>query len=205
MSKVAFMPLKQALRSAEAAKNQVFISRALSAIVSLEKELSTQRINEATAEPTDFQMLVRALTFSPVVAEVAQGDPLAAARLRGAQIKKELVTKAGGLLTSDEVAKHLHISRQAVAQRRANRKLLSVEQGRRGHGYPSFQFVDGGVLSGLEQVLKALAGTDSWMQLAFLVGSNDRLNRKSPVELLRRGEIDGVLRAAASYGEQGAA
>ena len=51
----------------------------------------------------------------------------------------------------------------------------------------------------------ALAPHDPWMQAAFFLGDNPRLNNRSPVELLKAGELSSVLRAAEAYGEQGAA
>jgi hypothetical protein len=46
------------------------------------------------------------------------------------------------------------------------------------------------------------------MQLAFFINGNDRLDGKSPLELLRTTgtrELENILGAAASYGEHGAA
>ena len=46
---------------------------------------------------------------------------------------------------------------------------------------------------------------DPWMQTAWMIDSNIRLNGRSPLELLREGNLELVIDAAKIYGEQGAA
>jgi hypothetical protein len=71
--------------------------------------------------------------------------------------------------------------------------------------YPAFQFEDGKTLNALKEILKALKSHDPWMQSIFFVNENDRLEGRTPLEVLRQGELDAVIRAAEVYGEQGAA
>jgi hypothetical protein len=40
---------------------------------------------------------------------------------------------------------------------------------------------------------------------AFLVAPNSRLNGDTPLAMIRRGDVEAVLRAARAYGEHGAA
>ena len=75
----------------------------------------------------------------------------------------------------------------------------------RGYAYPAFQFEEGKTLAGLKEVLDALRDHDPWMQSIFFANSNDRLSGKTPLEALRQGDRESVIRAAESYGEQGAA
>jgi hypothetical protein len=75
----------------------------------------------------------------------------------------------------------------------------------RQHDLLEGQFEGGRTLAHLEKVLDALRSHDPWMQLIFFINGNDRLNGRSPLQLLRAGELEPVLRAAESYGEQGAA
>src|SRR5260370_35150942 len=83
-------------------------------------------------------------------------DPLLAARRRGLKRKKQMLEASGGALSSEQVAKVLGISRQAVDKRRSSNQLLALTQGRRGYRYPSFQFEDGKTIQGLEEVLYQL-------------------------------------------------
>jgi hypothetical protein len=132
--------------------------------------------------------------------------PLLKARLRGVVARRELLSADGGALTASEVAKMLDISRQAVDKRRKAGLLLAVELPKRGLLYPAWQFSEtGATLWGLDQVMAALHEHDSWAQARFFVTSNDRLNEKRPLDVLRAGEVAPVLAVAISFGEHGAA
>jgi hypothetical protein len=115
-----------------------------------------------------------------------------------------MLKKAEGVLSSGKVAELLKLSRQAVDKRRAADQLLALTQGRRGYSYPSFQFEDGKTLDGLEEVLRNLSALDPWMQLRFFTSPHERLGNKTPIEALRSGRVNDVVRAASGYGEQGA-
>lgn len=95
------------------------------------------------------------------------------------------------------------MSRQAVDKRRAANQLLALTQGRRGYSYPSFQFYEGTTLKGLTEVLEKLSALDPWMQLNFFTSQNERLGG-TPIDALREGRLDAVVRLASGYGEQGA-
>ena len=197
--------LGQAISSLEKTQNPVFVSRALQAVAELAKELPSERIEEATTAPNDYLVLLSAMNTPSVAAQLTEKDPLAAAKLRGVAAKEKLLQTGGGVLSADEAAKLLGISRQAVDKRRKQGQLIGLVQGRRGYAYPAWQFEGGRTIADLEQVLKVLHGHDPWMQMAFFLNGNDRLGGDSPLELLRGGESSKVLWAAAQYGEQGAA
>lgn len=201
-------PLKESINAIENTKYPIFVTRAINAIAGFEQDLSKQRIDEATAASSDYMVLFKVFTASSVAAQLASKDPLAAARLRGVERQQSILKESGGVLSAAQVAKTLGISRQAVDKRRKQGQLIGLTQGKRGYAYPAWQFKGGRTLANLEKVLEALESHDPWMQLAFFVNGNDRLNGKSPLELLRTAgtsELELILRAAASYGEQGAA
>jgi hypothetical protein len=54
-------------------------------------------------------------------------------------------------------------------------------------------------------VLEALKDHDEWRKLSFFVNCNVRLGGKPPLNALRAGQYDEVLKAARSLGEHGAA
>lgn len=197
--------LDLALREVADTKHPAFVSRLLRVVTNLEKDLSKGRINEAVAAPTDYLVFLNALSGSPLTSESVADDPLAAAKFRGLKRKQQLVEAAGGVLSAQGVADLLGITRQAVDKRRAQNQLVALTQGKRGYGYPWFQFEDGKTLPGLEEVLQELRSFDPWMQLAFFVNPNDRLNGITPSAALRASNRSDVLRAARSYGEHGAA
>lgn len=180
----------------------VFLARAIQALVTLSEEVP---VEEATAAPSDYDLFLTLLQQPEVIQALPSRDPLAEARIRGLMAKRQLLEAEGGWMSSDEVAKVLGIKRQAVDKRRINGKLIALPAGR-SYVYPEWQFVNGQTLSGLEQVLKCLGVHDPWMQTAWMLNGNSRLEGQSPLNLLRReGNLEVVLDAAQLYGEQGAA
>ena len=179
---------------------EIFWQRSLRAIEEL-KALDERKLVEAVKAPTDFSVLLSALNTEEALASIRVRDPLAGARLRGFEAKRNLIDAEGGALSSAQVAQLLKISRQAVDKRRKEGKLLALELGRKGYRYPSWQFG----LEGLADVLAALKDRDGWEQLAFFLNPTAALDDRTPVEVLRKGKgnIAAVVAAAAVYGEQG--
>jgi hypothetical protein len=187
----------------EAPLLRTLLVRAINAVLQF-TALSESAIANATEAPTDLTVLLRALSSPELLNDLRQADPLAPAFIRGIAATRRLINEHGGALTSAQAAEHLGITRQMVERRRRVGRLLAISTGRHGYRYPAWQFEDSGVLPGLEDVLKTLAGHDSWMQVVFFVSKNERLGGETPVEALKAKKLDSVLDAAATYGEQGA-
>jgi hypothetical protein len=186
--------------------DRVFLARSIRGLISLVVNMDSGAVEKAVAESTDLGVLLSAMESKSGLRLIASGGPLAAARLRGLQAKLDLLERAGGALQPREVAAQLRMTRQAVGKRRVAGTLLGLPTGRRGYEYPACQFVDDGVVEGLADVLSAFdEDVDPWMQLAFLVTGSDALDGEQPLDALRRGEVDAVVRAASIQGEHGAA
>ena len=136
-------------------------------------------------------------------ARVHDDDPLAAARAHGVLAEKRLLESEGGVLGADEVASALHISRQAVDKRRRNRKLLGVRRGATRWVYPAWQLAKGHTVPGLPDVLHALRDHDPLSQVTFFLAPEGFLGDRTPLEVLRAGDLVRVLKAAERYREQG--
>lgn len=154
---------------------------------------------KALAAPDDFWTLMETLALAPV-----KESPELTVRLRGAIAKRELLEMDGGVLSPSSVAKLLQISRQAVGHRRAAGKLLGIE-GPRGYLYPAWQFDGDRMLRDIDEILELLEEEDAWSKLIFFVRTNDAGGGKRPLDLLRKGKLDAVKRAAELYGVQAAA
>lgn len=137
---------------------------------------------------------------------VQQADPLAAARERGAAMRKQMLEAHGGAMSAEQAGRLLGLTRQAVEARRRRGELLAyVIEGPR-YRYPRWQFgSDELVLAGLDRVLAALGEMSPWSKGAFMTTGDNRLNGATPVERLATGDIEAVVQAAAAYGEQDAA
>jgi hypothetical protein len=192
------------LRDVTSTKHPAFYSRVLRAFRQLEIDLPSTLIDEATAAPTDFMVAVGALSSAPETMQLIAEDPFVAAKFRGLRRKQQMLETAGGALTSEQTARVLGISRQAVDKRRASNQLLALTQGKRGYSYPSFQFEDGKTITGLEEILAELRELDPWMQMVFFASPNERLDDKTPLEGLEKGLVSEVKAAATGFGEQGA-
>jgi len=128
--------------------------------------------------------------------------PRARALLRGLENAQQDLKDAGGAFEIEDVRKLLHgVSRQAIDKRVKDGTLLAVPgpSGRR--GFPALQFQpDGAVVPGLKDVQAALGYTSPWSVLSFLVNPHDLLDGRAPIDLLRRGEVALVERAASLSG-----
>ena len=181
----------------------VVITRSLEAVIKCVEAADSQNLQEIASAPTDYEVLLRQLTGC---LDVLRGhDSLADARLRGLKMKEELLKQAGGAMNADQVGKLLNLTRQAVDKRRKARRLVAIEFGKRGYLYPAFQFDEQWVVP-VEQVLERMdPRIEDWSLLAFFVNGNAYLKGASPVEVMRQGEVEEVLRAAQACGSQGAA
>lgn len=181
---------------------RILVTRALNGLASLLERTSPELAAKASS---DSEVLLRLLEMPEFGEMLIESDPLAAARVRGLRAREQLLNANGGVLSSQEAAEILNISRQAIDKRRKKRQLIGLSMGRRGYVYPVWQFAQGGTVAGLESVLAELHDQDPWMQTAFIVNSNTRLNGESPLKLLLRGDVEAVIEAAREYGKHGAA
>jgi hypothetical protein len=161
-------------------------------------------LKDALKAPTELGTILHALESPEVAASVRDQDPLAMARLRGIQAKRRILTDDGGMLSAERAGEILTISRQAVEKRRKAGRLIGVSLGRRGFGYPAWQFSERGTLPRLEAVLDALKQHDAWTKLVFFASENVATDGRKPLDVLRSGDVEKVLVAARTYGEQGA-
>jgi hypothetical protein len=132
-------------------------------------------------------------------------DEWAEELLRGAQIKQELITEAGGTYSTGEVARLLGVSPQAVQQRRARGRLLAVPLGNGEWGFPVCQFTPRGVPDALPGMLASFGSDDPWVRLSVMLSREPALGGERLIDLVADGrrvdEVEGITR---SYGTQGA-
>jgi hypothetical protein len=189
---------KQSIRDEFSARVRKFFE------IAVLSQVHEAALKDVLKAPTDFETILQALERPEVAAAVRNQDPLAMARLRGIEAKRRILTEDAGLLSVERVGEVLTISRQAVEKRRKRGRLIGVSLGRRGFGYPAWQFSERGTLPGLEAVLDVLRLHDDWTKLVFFTSENAATNGKKPLDVLRSGDVEKVVAAARTYGEQGA-
>jgi hypothetical protein len=196
--------LRRRVQSESPAK-QAWAQKAINVLMEL-MDLSDQSLSEAALLDDDWLALLRAMSAPKSLKKLQAADPLAGAFLRGIEAKRRLIRENGGVYSTEQAAEFLGTTAQEINKRRTSRKLLGLVFRSKGYLYPVWQFdKDRGTLPGLEAVLLTLADHDEWMQNIFFVSRNTRLNERRPLDLLRQGEIEPVIEAAKSMGEQGAA
>ena len=119
----------------------------------------------------------------------------AAARARGRTRAAEILSR-DDMLSADEMAERLGISRVTVNARRQRNELLGLEGSRRGFRFPEWQVDDDGAPIQIMPRLFELLGPTPWGVYRFLTERQDALNGATALDVLRRGEGDRVLDAA---------
>jgi hypothetical protein len=130
-------------------------------------------------------------------------DAFAAAVLRGAVAKQEMLEDAGGAWTKSAVARHLGITQSMVDARRRRHQLLAVRSASGEYVFPVCQFTDDDVLPGLDRFLRAFQSGSGWTWLDVLLTPAEEIGGISPLDALRRGEPEKAAVAAAMFGELG--
>jgi hypothetical protein len=182
----------------------VFRRRTNALIERLADYASDEVIAAALQAPSDIGGLARLLSDTAAFGmELDRIDPFAEAIARGAVVKQELLAAAGGGWSSPRVAAHLGITRQAVDKRRRGARLLALQSGRGDWLYPVCQFTDNGVLPGIDRFLAALPASGGWTRLDVLLAPAEEIGNESPLQALRRGDVEAAVRVASRFGEQG--
>jgi hypothetical protein len=180
------------------------LSQGYRPVIASSKGSVTKILNGDVASFSEF---LDELLKSDILATLEREDPLLKAKLRGVKAKQEMLNYQGQSWKSVDVANYFGISVQAVSKQRASGKILGLSLGTSGYRFPSWQFVDDGILPGLSKTLSALETNlvPDWDKLRFLITGDFKLNGLTPVECLQNAELEPVLSAALSYGLHSAA
>ena len=191
--------------TARQALAEAFLTRSVKMLERVTSAASPEALKSALSSPTDVGGLASLLSdLAPLGVDLAAVDPFLEAMARGAAIKRELLTSAGGGLTSSQVASALGITRQAVDKRRGRRALLAVPNGSGEYVYPACQFTSDGVIAGIEEVLRAFRIQSPWTQLSVLLAPAPALGGKTILDALKSGVMETPVAIARSFGEQAA-
>jgi hypothetical protein len=180
-----------------------FVDRALETVRRIADSVDEPRLQHALDADTDDAVLTAlGLRRTSASALRLAKDPLAAAKARGEQTKRDILAAQGDMLDSAAVANRLQVSIAEVHTRRQSGLLLALPNDHRDFSFPSWQFAEHTMIPGLEEVLKSMAVRSPWMRAQFFLSSDLRLNGQTPLAALLHGKIDAVRDAGAAYGEQ---
>jgi hypothetical protein len=129
------------------------------------------------------------------------------AKQRGMRVAVADLKAAGGGLSSAQARELLgDISRERLSQLAQAGALLALPApGSNGYVYPADLIRDGAPLPGLKTVLNALPLQNPWVRLNWLVTGDARLGDRTPLQVLKDGDVGAVVDAARGYGDQTAA
>jgi hypothetical protein len=154
----------------------------------------------AETDASSLDALIAALERPEILERLHREDPLIRARLRGIRAKQRLLHAEGGVVSGQEFANLVGVTRQAIDKRRRSGTLIGLSLGKKGYFYPVWQ----ADIDGLKPVLAELREYGPWTQAIFMLTANSWLGGQTPLTMLRHGETQAVLTAASMYGEQAA-
>src|SRR5580658_2784461 len=93
---------------------KIFLNRLVNAVVEMTEILPPKAIERAAAANSNLQVLLTALRSPEMLPDLERHEPLASPYLRGLQAQQDLIKQAGGLISADDVAGILRMTRQAV-------------------------------------------------------------------------------------------
>lgn len=185
---------------------RALLERLTSAVVKRIERVPEKTALDLLKQGTDAEMMVSFATIAEAFPELStvRIDPLAKARARGIGLRQQMLAR-DDMLTLAEAAQALGLTPPAVNDRFRAGKLIALEAGARGRRYPAWQFEDEIAGGPLEAVLCALKGLSGWTIYRFFTTPDSALEDETPVEVLRRGDIEAAAAAARLFasGEQG--
>lgn len=168
--------------------------------------MTASDLMRAVEAPTPAATVAQIISAAPDVG-IEEESAWTRALARGAARKQEMIQRAGGVLSSSQVAELLGISVSAVNQRKnRHRSILAVPLSGGEWGFPARQFTDGTVRDGVAEVVREAAKLNPWVLLSILL---DDAGAEGGPTLLDRLEDDtvraDVLHRVQTYGEHLAA
>lgn len=142
------------------------------------------------------------MSKQPVETAPENNSGLLATMEEKALSRRQQLHQQGKLLASAQICDRLGISRAALSKAVRDRRMFWVEGSSGTRWYPSF-FADGMTSRrDLERVSQALADMPGAVKWQFFTTPKHSLDGRVPIEAIRRGELEQVLRSAAEFMER---
>ncbi len=128
-----------------------------------------------------------------------QFDPIEAGR----QAVGEMQRAEGGAWTGAELEKLFRLTPANLHKRRTEHRIVSWKDAKNQFHYPKWQFNPAGaLLQGVQEVLQTFRSADEWRVMRYFLAPRHQLDDRTPLDLLRAGEVDKVVAHAKGHGEE---
>ena len=128
-----------------------------------------------------------------------QFDPIEAGR----QAVGEMQRAEGGAWTGGELEKLFRLTPANLHKRRTEYRIVSWRDAKSQFHYPKWQFNGAGApLQGVQEVLQTFRSVDEWRVMRYFLAPRHQLDDRTPLDLLRAGEVDKVVAHAKAHGEE---
>lgn len=120
-------------------------------------------------------------------------DPRAA----GERLLEELKQAEDGAWTGRELQTRFGLTSAVLHRRRKEHRVLFWRDAQHEFHYPRWQFTPtGALLPGLQEVLQTFRSGDEWRLMSYFLGPRQQLDGRRPLDLLREGQPERVLKHA---------
>jgi hypothetical protein len=128
----------------------------------------------------------------------AVDDRVAEAVARGEILKEKMAAAEGGGISCKQAARLFGISETAVKARWRAHRLIAWKSKSKVF-FPSWQFKDGTVLKGIEDVLQIFRSDGQWRVVSYFLCNRHSLMLRRPLDLLRCGKVAEVITHARAH------
>ena len=126
-------------------------------------------------------------------------DPYAA----GENLVGGLQKAEGGAWTGQDLQEQFALTSATLHRRRKEHRILFWRDAQHEFHYPKWQFTESGaLLSGVQEVLQSFQSHDEWRLIRYFLGPRGQLSGRRPLDLLRAGQVDRVLKHAKVHAEE---
>lgn len=121
----------------------------------------------------------------------------------GREVVAQLQNGEGGAWSGQELAARFKLTPAALHKRRKEHRIVAWRDAMHHFHYPTWQFTPvGALLPGVRDVLQTFRSLDEWRVIRYFLAPRHQLDDRSPLDLLRAGEVDRVVAHAKSDAEE---
>lgn len=153
-----------------------------------------------------FKVIVDNGSISVETAKIAAGsinkqefDPFEAGR----KAVEQMQAAEGGAWTGAELESHFGLTPANLHKRRTEHRIVWWRDAKNQFHYPKWQFNHAGApLNGMQEVLQTFRSSDEWRVMRYFLGPRNQLADRTPLDLLRAGEVEKVIAHAKVHAEE---